>query len=64
MSVYTLDHVIRECIGDRLNVNTTSRGKSEAAKIEIYSGAWIALNTWIESRISKHKVRVDSSFFI
>lgn len=56
MSVYTLDHVIQECINDRLTVNTTARGKSPAAKVEIYSSSWLTLNQWIESRLSKHKV--------
>lgn len=55
MSVYSLDHVIQECINDRFTVNTTARGKSPAAKVEIYSSSWLTLNQWIESRLSKHK---------
>lgn len=65
MSVYSLDHIIQECIGDRLTVHSTARGKSNDAKVEIYSSSWLTLNAWIESRLSRHKVeRFHSPFFL
>lgn len=56
MSVYTLDHIIQECLQEKMNVLNTGRGKTPGAKIEIYANSWVSLNAWIESRLARRKV--------
>lgn len=55
MSVYTIEHAISECINDKLNVTSGSRGSTIGAKNEIYWESWSAMNSWIESILSKKK---------
>jgi hypothetical protein len=62
MAYYTIDHVIRECLEEKASVLTTARGKSPGAKIDIYTSAWMALNAWIENRLSQQKGASVSGF--
>jgi hypothetical protein len=55
-SGYILDHIIQECLQEKIRVMNTSRGKCNDAKVDIYANSWIALNAWLEARLSKHKV--------
>jgi hypothetical protein len=41
---------------EKAKINTTARGKTNGAKTEIYHNSWNALNTWIETKLSKQKV--------
>jgi hypothetical protein len=53
---YGLEHIINECIEERLNFKTTARGKTSGAKNEIYDSSWAALNAWIETKLAKQMV--------
>jgi hypothetical protein len=52
----TLDHVIYECLDDKL------RSKSVRDQIlrdyDYYKSCWDSLNKWIESKLKKNKVFV------
>lgn len=56
MSVYGIEHVIGECLEERLKVSSVSRGQTIGARQEIYWESWNALNLWIESRLAKKLV--------
>jgi hypothetical protein len=56
MSAYNLEHIVKECYDEKMEVVTTARGKTTGAKLDIYANSWIALNAWIESRLSQQKV--------
>jgi hypothetical protein len=56
MSYYSFEHIVKECYDEKAAVLTTARGKTTGAKLDIYANSWIALNAWIESRLSQQKV--------
>jgi len=55
-NVFTLDHIIQECLVEKSGNLSTARGKTPGAKMDIYANSWIALNAWIENRLCKSKV--------
>ena len=55
---YSIDHIINECISDKINVSHGSRGTTVGEKNEIYWETWHALNAWIESILVKKKVGI------
>lgn len=62
-SSYKLDHVISECIDNRISFshsNTKSRIPQDHR--EIYDSSWSVLNSWIESRLAKQKGAGVSGF--
>lgn len=55
--MYTLEHVIRDCIQDKSGLSTTIKTTTPEARFEIYRESWEALNRWIEDKLSKQRVR-------
>jgi len=48
---YTLEHIIQECLSDKIGSSRTV----DSARGNAYEDTWKALNAWIESRLSKRK---------
>lgn len=55
MGEYELHHIIDELMYEKANMPSTSRGHTTGARTEIYTESWMALNSWIESKLSRRK---------
>lgn len=54
MSVYTLEHIFKECIDERIRAET-ARGRPTRS-MAYYDSAWNTLNAWLVSRLRKKQV--------
>ena len=48
--MYNFDHILNECVLEK------AANMAPAAKRIMYEESFVALNTWIETRLSKRKV--------
>jgi hypothetical protein len=58
MPTYNLEHAINECVEEKNKAHPIVKDKNPpGSQNEIYRNTWYALNAWIESRLSRQKVR-------
>jgi hypothetical protein len=55
MAYMSLDNIIAECIREHARVSTVSRGLNLESKETLYRDSFSAINSWVESRLSKKK---------
>lgn len=72
--VYTLENILTSCLSENtkgINLGLTQHKGSKSKLLSsphdtaaiTLSGTWVALNAWIEHRLSKQKVRLNLFFY-